>query len=175
VTCPDWNRLLAHRLEGSAEPPADWPSAWAHLQACAACRATASRLDPTVAFRGVAPWSPLAADIEAILSGVRTLRRADRLASTAEDRRRPKRTQARHRAVPAALFAVLLALLPGSTARRGVDTAAPLQRQAPPLAALRVVPAAPALDGLDRPQARVYEWGGDDLSVVMVVDESLDV
>jgi hypothetical protein len=36
-------------------------------------------------------------------------------------------------------------------------------------------PAAPALDGLDRPRARVYEWGGDDLSVVMVVDESLDV
>ena len=25
------------------------------------------------------------------------------------------------------------------------------------------------------PQARIYEWGGEDLSVVMVVDETLDV
>jgi len=64
---------------------------------------------------------------------------------------------------------------PASTARNGVERTI----AAPPAAAaqlLRVTrPAAPAIEGVDRPDARVYEWGADDLSVVMVVDESLDV
>jgi hypothetical protein len=31
------------------------------------------------------------------------------------------------------------------------------------------------LEDLDRPDARVYQLGGDGVSVVMIVDETLDV
>ena len=35
--------------------------------------------------------------------------------------------------------------------------------------------ASPLIEAIDRPQARIYQLGEDDLSVVMIVDESLDV
>jgi hypothetical protein len=34
------------------------------------------------------------------------------------------------------------------------------------------VPSTQLLDGIDRPEARVYQMDSDDLSVVMVIDES---
>lgn len=175
MSCPDWPPLLAHRFQPGAEPPADWLVARSHLQSCPTCRAAAAAIDPTVAFHGAAAWVPAAEERAAILHNVRTLRRAGALALTTAVQRLEAQPAPRHRAAAAALFAVLLALLPGSTARRGVDSP-DLARLTATVPVVRLAPpSASALEGLDRPQARVYEWGGDDLSVVMVVDESLDV
>jgi hypothetical protein len=165
MTCPDWERLLAHRFRSGVEPPPDWKAARSHLDACDACRAVAARVDPTVAFHGAARWQPAAAETTAILQAVRTLRRAGDFATAPEPS--PRRTP-RHRAAAAAVFAVLLALLPGSTARRGASPADPSRLSVMPRRMQLAPPAAPALDGLDRPRARVYEWGGVDQWGVMV-------
>jgi hypothetical protein len=188
VKCYDWRQQLAYRFDPDAVAPGDWPEARRHLDDCLSCRQEAVAIDPTLAFRNVAAWSPGADESESIRLAVRALRRTRQLqgdaaaaVSNAGERRR-----ARRRIASAALFAVALSLLPSVVDRHHVDhlenaAAEPVDA---PLSALRdafsaasqiVGPSAPAIDGLDRPQARVYEWGAEDLSVVMVVDESLDV
>lgn len=176
MSCFDWSRLLEHRFDADVETPPQWPRARRHLESCEACRREAASVDPTLIFRHAAPWSPDPAEADALRQAARALRRTGALAasvaagSTASGTRREG-----GRLVSAVLFALVLALMPGRPAHRGVEGGEP----APPASAARILrtagPAAPAIEGVDRPQARVYEWGADDLSVVMVVDESLDV
>lgn len=179
VTCPEWRPLLAHRFDAALEAPGHWPAAEAHLEQCAECRRAAMAIDPTLAFRGAAVWASTAGESAAILQAVRTLRRTADLESRTEGAggepaARP-RSRERGRLAAAAVFALVLALKPAITDRIGVEPTAVLE-PAPAAQLLRAArPAAPAIEGVDRPGARVYEWGADDLSVVMVVDESLDV
>ena len=172
----DWDALLAHRFDPELDEPREWSAAREHLQECASCRREAATLDPTIAFRGAAAWAPSEDDVDAMRNAVRTLRRTGDLRAAAAAPHAPgARAQGRRRIASAALFAAAIALLPGAVDRGAFE---PLE----PTASLGAVtrpavqgPVAPAIDGLDRPEARVYEWGAEDLSVVMVVDESLDV
>ena len=174
MSCFDWRPLLAHRFDSELEAPPQWRQARLHLESCEACRLEASLLDPTLVFKNAAAWSPEGAEFEAIRAAVRTLRRTGELSARATTVDAEARVRSR-RIVSAALLAVALAMLPSSTANKGAEHVES-SRFAPSSQILRTAgPAAPAIEGIDRPAARVYEWGADDLSVVMVVDESLDV
>jgi len=184
-SCYDWSALLAHRFDADAAPLAEWPAAKIHLGGCDDCRKAASAVDPTLAFHDAAQWIPEQPEIEAMRQAVATLRRSGQLSAEVAAARQggrtlaPQRFGSRRRIVSAALFALALALLPGRTAVNGVNgvdgmIAANSVDRIEPRFEISATPAS-AIEGLDRPQARVYEWGADDLSVVMVVDESLDV
>ena len=178
MTCPDWRQLLAHRFDATLEAPPGWTDAEAHLSDCADCRLAAMAIDPTLVFRTAAAWTERAGETEEIRQAVRTLRRTSDLENRTERGRvaPPRARSSDHGPLAAAaLFALILAFQPSTTARNGIERAGLLE-PAPAAGPLRAArPAAPAIEGVDRPGARVYEWGADDLSVVMVVDESLDV
>ena len=182
MNCPDWRPLLAHRFDPTLATPDAWCRAEEHLRGCAMCRRAATAIDPTLAFRDAARWAPPTAEIADIHRAVRTLRRASEVErragagkQSAPSRARGVSRRERGPLAAAALFALVLALQPASVSRNTGDAPATPE----PAAAGRLLraarPAAPAIEGVDRPDARVYEWGADDLSVVMVVDESLDV
>ncbi len=185
MKCYDWRRELAHRFDPARPPLGDWLEAREHLDGCSSCRREALAIDPTLAFRDAGSWSPDTEESESIRLAVRALRRTQRLREGAAggDSRRDERRRIRRRVAAAASFAVALALLPGVVDRDGArrleiaaaDPGLSALRGALPVAGPSLGPLAPAIEGLDRPQARVYEWGAEDLSVVMVVDESLDV
>ena len=175
MSCHDWSRLLAHRLDPALPKPAGWAAARAHLEECSPCRREAVGLDPTLGFSNAAQWTADAADVEAIRLGVQTLRRTGALAGSGQARQPGRHRRGHRRLASALLFATILALQAQSTALTRID---PSEFDSAPYGSrleLSTGPAAPAIEGVDRPQARVYEWGADDLSVVMVVDESLDV
>ena len=178
MSCHDWRPLLAHRFDPALAAPAGWLEAEVHLEDCAACRRAATAIDPTLAFRGAAAWPEEAGESAAIRQAVRTLRRAADLESRTDEARPETAVRARSRdrgpLVAAALFALILALQPATTSHNEADET--VVGLAPTFQIQRAArPAAPAIEGVDRPDARVYEWGADDLSVVMVVDESMDV
>lgn len=179
MTCPDWRQLLAHRFDPALATPARWTAAQAHLEDCAECRRQALAIDPTLAFRGAAAWTSTPGESAAIIQAVHTLRRTGELEHRAEQGRAPSpgaRSREHGPLAAAALFALILAFQPATTSRnRNESTTLLLER--PAAAALQRAsrPEEPAIEGIDRPGARVYEWGAEDLSVVMVVDESLDV
>jgi len=193
LTCPDWRPLLAHRFDPTVEAPAGWPEVEAHLEDCTDCRHAALAIDPTLVFHGAAAWTSAPGESAAILQAVRTLRRTADLETRTElarseqeqgDGERSARAlhgrSTEHGPLAAAvLFALILAFQPSTTGRMGVEPVVlvePLPAPEAGVGAQRAAyPAAPAIEGVDRPGARVYEWGAEDLSVVMVVDESLDV
>ncbi len=158
--CPDWDRMLAHRDDPQLDPPAGWQAALSHLDHCDRCRREALDRDPLLVFQGAAGWEPDEGEVEAVRAGVDVVRRSRQLVPVAT------RRSSGYRWAAASLFVGSLLLLPSTIGRDEDDPWS-----------LRQVTSAPAqaIDGLDRPTARVYEWGGEDLSVVMVVDESLDV
>jgi hypothetical protein len=199
MSCPDWNRLTAHRREPQLAEPAGWEESLAHLDGCADCRRRALAADPTLVFRRLAGGGEevaATANAEAMREAVAAMRRANRLLPAGS--RRPLPATVRRlagaagrgwtRAAAAVLFvAGLLALGPtappstagdpvaaGALAATSVSTA--------PAAGVALVGTADALarqpvfEGLDRPRdAHVYQLDGDGLVVVMIVDETLDV
>lgn len=182
MRCPEWRALLAHRFDAALEAPPHWSAAESHLEECAECRRRALAIDPTLVFRGAASWTETAGESAEIMQAVRTLRRHADLEDRSERTRAPRpaeRSSGRRREhgplAAAALFALILAFQPTMTSRPETEPTATLEVPAPTGIARAVRPTAPAIEVVDRPDARVYEWGADDLSVVMVVDESLDV
>ena len=86
---------------------------------------------------------------------------------------------------PAGWAAAVLTLAALSASSQSRDRS-PLELLAPSPAPLALAPLAPAagpdaghgqetLEGLNRPAARVYQMSGKDISVVWIVDKSLDV
>jgi len=185
VACPDWPSLVRHRAAADEAEPSGWPDALAHLDRCPRCRAAAVAADPTLLFRRLAAAPPLASlgspaseseEVEAMRLGVSALRAASRLAAE----RRPHVLHGWQRwAVAAALGLMVLSLgsagLPSQSTSSSAGLAAAPARS--PAARPNVVPVAgpSSIEGLNRPDARVYQMDGDHLSVVMIVDESLDV
>jgi hypothetical protein len=191
-SCPDWNALAAHRIDASEIAPAGWPEALEHLNGCPACRRAALLADPTLLFRRLpalpAPFlelSPAAesAEIETIRLAVASMRTARRLAPPTE---RTVSRRYRHWAAAAVLAGAALSL--GSThplRPNAGDIAGIADIATAPASRLRVAPPAtprlvsdrvPMVEELNRPAARVYQMdGGENLSVVMIVDERLDV
>jgi len=169
VSCPDWPALVAARERDPGADPPGWGAARIHLSACSACRRRALALDPSLVFLALPAPEPGEGEIAAMQGAVAALVRARRLESAGE-RARPARPARLRRA---ALAAAALAAL--------VVEAGP-RRPAPPpvglLAAEGLAPgasSAPVVEQIERPDARVYQLPAEGLSVVMIVDASLDV
>lgn len=166
MSCPrrqatDWEALLAHRFERGGEAPAGLAEALAHLDGCPSCRERALELDSLLLFRGARALSE-PADVTALVGAVRAGRRL---------RRTERRAGARGSAgVAAALVAGAVLLAPTALFREAGRGA--VEAPAAPVVGLS---GQPVIENLDRPGARVYQWGSETVSVVMVVDESLDV
>ena len=177
--CAEWPRLraeLLRRLERDGDGPVLGSAIFDHLESCAECRSAALRLDPTLALRPLyeerAPGSAEDPEVVAMRQAVETLRRA-------RPARRPRLAGWRV-AAAALLVAGALYQLPLPGRRPGLSSQAALDAQLEALAAqsqgrLAADSTPPAIEDLDRPDARVYQLGGGDVAVVMIVDETLDV
>jgi hypothetical protein len=180
VSCPDWSGLAALRRQSPQEDaePAGWAAAVTHFDACPRCRREALLADPLLVFRRL-PAAEL--DEAAERSEVETMRQAVTAMRTAQ-RLESRRRFTGWRRWAAAAVLTLAALSASSQSR----DRSPLELLAPSPAPLALAPLAPAagpyaghgqetLEGLNRPAARVYQMSGKDLSVVWIVDKSLDV
>ncbi len=152
--------------------------------------------DPTLVFRRLPPLelsaAEEAAEVESVRRAVAAMRAGRRLARCARAGRHW------HRYAAAAVLAVAALSLGVDRAPNGADPSGLGATAAPGLAhrpsrlfgaivpAHALAPAAPvpdvsygeadgAMEGLNRPQARVYQLHGRHLQVVMIVDERLDV
>jgi hypothetical protein len=161
VSCPDWSGLAARR----ADEPGGWLAAVEHFDACALCRREALTADPLLVFRRlpVAELTPgeERSEVEAVLQAVAAMRTASRLET--------RRSFAGWRRWAAAAVLAVAALLVGRD--KAPERASVMTPPAAPAAAA----AAPMLEGVNRPGARVYHMASEGLAVVMVFDESLDV
>lgn len=183
--CAEWPRLatrIAERLDARSDASPLASPELDHLDACDACRRSALALDPTLVLRRLAePGGDRdgrheAEEVEAMRSAVAALRSARR------HERRAAKPIWRY-AAAALLVAGVASQLPLPSVRRPVvDTAPAAFADLDRLMGSGVAawPAEfstlPVIEEIDRPQARVYQLGGgDDVSVVMIVDETLDV
>jgi hypothetical protein len=169
VSCPEWSRVAALR----DDEPAGWTEALEHLDACQHCRPEALKADPLLVFRRL-PVTDLnpgeeRSEAESMRLAVAAMRNAGRLES------HHRFAGWRRWAAAAVLALASLALGRGRTPH---STAAMTAAVAPAAAQHSAAPAAAepaAIEGLNRPGARVYHMDGEGLSVFMIVDESLDV
>ena len=184
MSCYDWRGLLAHRLDPSGAEPQGWGEALAHLDGCEPCRSEAIGIDPTLAFRELPAAEVSDSEVESMRLAVKTLRRA-RMAAPEP----PVSSGWRWRAA-AAVFLLLTALTVGPEPQRsgtGSEMAG-ADPGAPPVVAVLPEPVRdfgapqsveltrlPIIEEIDRPRARVYQFGSAELAVVLIVDESLDV
>lgn len=151
-----------------------------HLRFCTSCRRAVVDEDPTVVFALLETEAFSEEEIGEIQASVRTLRRS-RAIETAErtSDRRDRRT-----AMVAASLVFALALLPLAGGKRLENGSPPLREMAAERGQ-RALPGwqewvddrtePPVIDELNRPDARVYQLTEEDLSVVMIVDETLDL
>lgn len=199
---PDWERLVARR-DAAGRDPSGWHEAVAHMDGCEACRRAALAADPTLVFRRLPAPAVDAADADAMRRAVASLRRANRVSpvdaaagvgeSSLSDRLRRLPAALRHLAatlllVAAGTGALLLAGvdLPDGGGH-AVPTAAETRPAVPGTGADGLwrhgAPQRPAdapqqqvFEGLSAPRAAdVYQTGEGDMTVVMVVDETLDI
>jgi hypothetical protein len=179
MSCPDWRVLSPDSRETEA-----WSEALAHFDSgCAQCRRDALKADPTLVFRSLRSPAPAASmdssSIDSMRQAVAAMRAASRVDSAVHH------TAWKRWAVAAALVLAALSI-PADNVRKHRDQVA---AEGPRPAALlgAVMPAAlvsglgggdgdlPTVEGVNHPDARVYHMDGEGLSVVMIVDESLDV
>ncbi|HEV7667662.1 MAG TPA: hypothetical protein VGS22_03995 [Thermoanaerobaculia bacterium] len=179
--------------------PEGLAEALAHFDACPACRREACRIDPTLIFRRL-PAAALDFEVEAermrlAVAGMRASARVETRHATALGR--PLGRRLRSHGVRWALAAGLAAASLVLGGRGDLADAAGRPRHAAPLGVVsggapggviparldgfvgldRPSPAAveSAVEDLGRPNARIYQLDGERLSVVMIVDEKLDV
>ena len=173
MTCPDWRRLAAAR-DASPDDPQGWEEALVHLESCAPCRRAAVEADPTLIFRRLPALAVGADEVEAMRLRVSALRGARAVAGPA-GRLLPRRLAWQPVAAAAALVVTMLAgdHAPGGAPGAGSARAAAFRAMPPELGA--ELAAQPLLEELDQPYDHVVQWNAEDVSVVLVVDERLDV
>lgn len=196
---PRFERPKAMAADIATEPEG-LALALAHFDACPACRREACRIDPTLIFRRL-PAAALDFDVEAermilAVAGMRASERVETRHAMALGRplggplgRRLRGHGARW-ALAAGLAAASLVLggrgdhggqvdLAGSRLEPGRAASLAVSGEVVPASfdRLEAVPAAveSAVEDLGRPDARIYQLDGERLSVVMIVDEKLDV
>jgi hypothetical protein len=174
MSCPDWKALATARDRSPLEP-AGWDGALAHFDGgCAECRRLALAADPTLAFRRLPALTVAADEVEAMRLRVATLRSAAAVGERSH-RRLPS-----WRLAAAAAVAALAVLAGGNPPAVTPLHTAPVSSTARvPAAASQALAAElasePLLEGLDKPVDQVVQWNGDDLSVILVVDQRLGV
>lgn len=162
LSCPDWSRLAAARTSEEAEPQG-WAEAVEHFDSCSLCRKEALKADPLLVFRRLPSVEITPAEesleIESMQQAVAAMRTARRLET------RGRFAGWRRWAAAAVLAGISLSV--------GRDKVPQLEQvaQTPPAP---VSVAEPVLDGIDRPEANVYEVGDEEFSAVMVIDESYE-
>lgn len=176
VACPEWSRLAALRALGDTEPEG-WALALEHFDGCPSCRSAALKADPLLVFRRlpVAELNPAEerSEVESVRQAVAAMRTASRL----ESRRRFAGWR-RWAAAAVLAFAFLAVGRDRSPQLTPATITAPAVQPSPfrqPAAAEGSL----AIEGLNRPQARVYYLNdlddGKKLRVAWVVDESLEI
>ncbi len=179
MSCPDWQGLAALRGELAKRPEsaastasADWAAAVEHLDGCQRCRREALAADPLLVFRRL-PALQLGeaaerSEVESMRQAVAALRTGRRL----ESRRRFAGW--RRWASAAALVVAALAVSRDPSPVVSAPLPAPLALPQDAVGA-RLEGTPEMLEGLNRPDARVYQMKGKDMAVVMIVDKSFDV
>lgn len=180
MNCAELQRLAPDSLLASDLEPAQQRLAAEHLRDCPECRRRAVEADPSILFLELPTLEVGEAEVEAVRSTVNAMRRARVLESEAS---RPLSRWWRQAAAAVLLAGVLL--LPGDTPveqRTGESSPALVAETwelVAPLedAGLLVSASEPSsvIENLNRPQARIYQLTEEDLSLVMIVDESLDL
>jgi hypothetical protein len=173
VSCPEWSRAAARR----DDEPEGWTEALEHLDDCQRCWPEALKADPLLVFRRlpVAELAPAAegSEVESMRLAVAAMRNAGRLES------RHRFAGWRRWAAAAVLALASLAVGRGQTPHSTAGMTAMTGAVAPPAVQHTATPPAAAepaaIEGLNRPGARVYHMDGEGISVFMIVDESLDV
>jgi hypothetical protein len=156
------------------DEPEGWTEALEHFDGCPSCRSEALKADPLLLFRRlpVAELTPAEerSEVESMRLAVTALRHAGRLESR-------RRFAGWRRWAAAAVLAVASLAVTRDRAPQLVTAAV-----VTPLPALRQAPVLPAdqeplaIEGLSRPGRRVYQIpDGRDLSVIWIVDESLEI
>lgn len=166
MSCPEWRSATAWRRGDGAAPPG-WQASLDHLAGCTPCRQRLAELDPSLLLAAAAAPAPAVGEdeIRTLAATVRSLIAAQRL----EARSRPDR-----RALFAAVVLVALLATPLGV-RRFADRSA--QPAAPDEVAVVLSEPAdePPIEEVQPARARVYQFGAEDLPVVLIVDESLDL
>ena len=199
MSCPDWKVLASWREIPQAEEPAEWREALGHLdRGCPHCRRAALAADPTLVFRRLAVVpeptpAQEASDVEAMRRAVAAMRAASRVEAVDRHGRSARRIgiSGWKRWAAAAALAVVALSMPGDETQLRREPAARLMSMATPAVLSAdgpeavALPAAafpvaatedlPTVEGVNRPGARVYHMDGEGMSVVMIVDETLDV
>jgi hypothetical protein len=186
VTCPDaavLRAMITHRAAPQSEEPAGWSEVLDHLDGCPDCRRAALAADPTLLFRRLPALRLNEQEVTGEVAEIQRAVAAMRTASRMEPRGGRRRGKGVSRWAAAAALAIAALSLgsspelhPGRVGVGGTLSAMPRPAAMGPMGA--TVPAAlriPSIEELDRPEARIYQMGGPDLSVVMIVDEGLDV
>lgn len=109
MSCPDWLRLV--RVQD--EDPESWQAALQHAEDCDDCFEDALEAEPTMLFRRLPAPRASQLDIEAIKSGVASMRRAQALTRPAETRRKVRWGRSLATAATLLLAAVLSGGWPG--------------------------------------------------------------
>jgi hypothetical protein len=167
VSCPDWRGLAAHRERGGAGA-ASWTEAMGHFDACALCRREALAADPLLVFRRLpaVELTPAeeSSEVEAMRQAVAAMRTGKRIES--------RRSFAGWRRWAAAAVLAMASLAMGRDRTPSMEQAAAVTPAPMPAAEVSAVP---ALEELNLPQARVYQWNSKELRVHMIFDPSIDV
>ena len=173
MTCPDWRALAARRASG--EEPIEWPQALDHLDGCPDCRHAAPLADPVLLFRRLPTVELAAEEVEEMRLRVQVLRRGRRF----EPLLRSRRVTVQRAAAMIALLGGLT-LLGGHSGLGSRPGGEPFLASDPwpYLAATSLTEdeiAQPLLEEIDQPFDQVVQWSGEDFSMVLVVDQRLDV
>lgn len=173
MSCPDWTALAAHRQERWGVEPDGWQTALEHFDSCPACRREALAADPTLLFRKLPEIAGTPADEEAEVQSMRQAVAAMRSASRIEA---SQRSFAGWRRWAAAAVLAVAALSLGRAGGPTLDrTEVVAMSSAPELAGQSVSgPKPPLHEGLDLPDARVYQVDDEEFRVLMVYDESFE-
>jgi transcriptional regulator with XRE-family HTH domain len=183
MSCPDWRVLAGRRDEAVDREAADWSAAVAHFESgCTLCRRDALAADPILVFRRLRTAAEMsqaqeASEVDAVRQAVAAMRTASRVDSI-ESRNRAG--WKRWVAAAGLIAAALSVTTDNAWQRQGLPGQAAAGRRG------AVLPASyagatgtgatelPTAEG-GRPGARVYHMDGEGMSVVMIVDESLNV
>jgi hypothetical protein len=184
VSCPDWKTLAAHRLDpGVQDEPEGWGEALDHFDGgCKLCRCDALKADPTLVFRRLPPleMTPAreASEVDAVRRAVAAMRTASRVEAL-ERRSRAHRSGVWKRLAAAAVLTLAALSIPSDDRGHGSrpDFAfSPAERVVALPTALGEVSDLPTIEGVNRPDARVYHMDdGEGLSLTMIIDESLEI
>ena len=171
MSCPDWPSAAAWR-HGDGAAPAGWQASLDHLGGCASCRRRVAELDPALLLAAAAAPAPAldAGEVEALGATVRSMVSAQRLVESGGKDRRAL--------LAAAALAVLLAAPLGISrlAERSADHGAPARAAAAQASAALAEPSdEPPIEDVQPAGARVYQFGTEELPVVLIFDENLDL